>query len=133
MDLLKACGISAALFAVSLIINAIAGRVVGVDLSKTPPGNLPWTMWLVGALSAPPIGSVGAFWYFSGSAGTASLANGLALGALMVGIGIVLDAAFILPLRNGAAILLGYFRKWQYWLTLALLMSSVTATAVLLT
>lgn len=131
MNVLRAAGISAALFALSLIINAIAGRTIGVDLSRTPPADLPWKMWLVGMLSAPLIGSVAAVWYFSGTAEPRSLTSALALGTLMTGIGVVLDAVFILPLDNGAAILLGYFGKWQYWLTLALLTASVTVTGAL--
>lgn len=131
VDLLRATGISAALFAVSLIINAIAGRILGVDLSKTTPDRLPLTMWLVGMLSAPFIGLSGAFWYFSGSTQPASFTTGLALGALMTGIGILLDAVFILPLRSGAAILLGYFKKWQYWLTLAILTAAVATFGAL--
>jgi hypothetical protein len=131
VDLLRASGISATLFAASLIINAVAGRILGVDLSKTPPDRLPSTMWLVGMLSAPFIGLSGAFWYFSASPQPASFTTGLALGALMTGIGIVLDAVFILPLRSGTAILLGYFRKWQYWLTLAILAVTVTTFGAL--
>ena len=128
MNLLRAVGISGALFVVSLVINAIAGRAIGVNLSVALPDDLPWKMWLVGTLSAPALAVIGAVWYFTGGSLPRTATAGAILGAVMVVTGIVLDCLFILPLKNGVAIIGGYFRAWQYWLTLALL--AVTSTVV---
>jgi len=126
MNLLRAVGISGALFAVSLVINAIAGRAIGVNLSVALPDDLPRRMWLVGMLSAPVLAATGAVWYFTGGSLSRTAATGAILGAVMVVTGIVLDCVFILPLKNGVAIMGGYFRAWQYWLTLALLAGTST-------
>jgi len=126
MDLLRAVGISGALFVVSLVISAIAGRAIGVNLSVALPEELPWPMWLVGMLSAPPIAATGALWYFAGGSVSRTAAAGVALAAVMVVTGIVLDCLFILPLENGVTIMGSYFRAWQYWLTLALLAGTST-------
>ena len=127
VDLLRAVGISGALFVVSLVINAIAGRVIGVNLSVALPEELPRAMWLVGMLSAPPIAAIGAAWYFGSGSVARTVVTGAALGAVMVVTGIVLDCLFILPLKNGVALMGGYFRAWQYWFTLALLAGTCTA------
>lgn len=119
MNLLVMAGLGLFLFALSLVINAIAGRVLGVALSRTIPSELPKSMWIVGVVQIAIIGSLGALWYFSSR--PAGLGEGFVLGIVLVLVGIALDAAFILPLKNGRQILLGYLRQWQYWLTLTTL------------
>jgi hypothetical protein len=126
MNLLRAVGISSALFVVSLVINAIAGRAIGVNLSVALPDDLPWKMWLVGAVSAPVLATIGAVWYFADGSLLRTAATGAILGAVMVVTGIALDCLFILPLKSGPAIMGRYFRTWQYWLTLGLLAATST-------
>jgi hypothetical protein len=121
MDLPRAVGVAGAMFLVSLVINAGAGRVIGVNLAADPPAELPWTMWLVAMLSGPALAGVGARYYFSSGTVARTGAAGLALGVVWLVTGIVLDALFILPLKSGVRILGGYFRAWQYWFTLALI------------
>jgi hypothetical protein len=129
--ILRAVGISTTLFVMSLIINAIAGRVIGVNLAVALPAELPWSIWLVGMVSAPVLATIGTVWYFADGAVAASAVSGAALGALMIATGIVLDCIFIMPLKNGSKILVGYFKKWQYWFTLALLFVACMVTGVI--
>lgn len=126
LDLLRAIGVSCALFPLSLVINAIAGRLMGVNLSVDAPKDLPWKMWLVGMVSAPIISAIGAVWYFAAGTAVRTVISGLALGAVMVATGILLDCVFILPLKKGTAIMRGYFSAWQYWITLSLLIGTST-------
>lgn len=120
LELLKMAGLGALLFGASLVVNGVAGRILHVDVARTRPGDLPASMWLVGLTGTLVLTSLGAWWYFSSRSGGAM--SGLVLGLVFVVVGVVLDAVFILPLRNGSQILLGYFRQWQYWLTLSVLM-----------
>ena len=91
---------------------------------------MPVSMWLVGLVGTSALGALGASWYFASGA-SAGPGAGLSLEVVLVLLGIVLDAVFILPLRNWRLILLDYFRQWQFWLTLGALVSVCTAVGSL--
>lgn len=130
MALLEMAGVGALLFVASLVINAVGGRVLHVDVARTQPADMPASMWLVGLLGTATITALGASWYLSAKGGGAL--TGLTLGLVFVFVGIALDAVFILPLKNGRRMLLGYFRQWQYWLTLSVLVavSTIVGTVI---
>ncbi len=131
MEILRAVGVTTTLFMISLVINAIAGRIIGVNLAVALPAELPWSIWLVAMVSAPLLAVIGTAWYFAKGSVMVTAARGAALGALMIATGIILDCIFILPLKNGTTIMVGYFKAWQYWLTLALLFGACTITGAI--
>ncbi len=118
MDLPRAIGIGFAAFVATLIVNAIAGRILGVDLARTRPSDLPMSMWLVGIVSSVVLSPLAAWWYFLPPVIVRSTTNGMLLGLIAVSTGVVLDCLAILPRADGGRIMLGYFKSPPYWVAL---------------
>jgi hypothetical protein len=115
MDPLRALIVGLVLFAVSLLVNGITGRLTGANLATTMPADLPPATWTAALVTAAIGGIAGALVYFLPPQIAATPAAGAALGLFWALLGIPMDAAFILPLRNGRSLLAGYLMHPMYW------------------
>ncbi len=131
VDLPRAIGIGVVAFVATLVINAIAGRIVGVDLSRAQPAELPVSMWIVGIASAALLGPAAAWWYFLPGAPLPSAVSGMILGLVAVSTGFVLDCLAIMPRKGGPRMMLGYLKCPPYWLALALVFAGCTVVGAL--
>jgi hypothetical protein len=126
VDIPRAIGIGVAAFVATLVINAVAGRAIGVDLAKAQPADLPASMWLVGIGSCVILSPVAAWWYFLPRAPSPSAANGMILGLIAVATGFVLDCVAIIPRAGGMRIMIGYLKSAPYWAALGVVFLGCT-------
>lgn len=111
----RAVKIGFVVFLFSLIINAIAARILRVDIKNVSPNNLPTAMWFFGIIGAVISSIFGSLWFFSSRKIQARVGNGLMFGVVVSILGFILDIAALAPLKNGATLLAVYYTRIEYW------------------
>ncbi len=126
MNIARAVGIGVVCFLATLVINGAIARILGIDLGRAHPTELPASMWIAAIVSAALLSIPGAYWYFLPREIVANTRNGAMLGVVAVATGIVLDFAAILPRKGGLHLMLGYLKSVPYWVALVLVFLGCT-------
>lgn len=122
MKIGRAIGIGIVLFVVSLIINAISSKIIGVDLNKDYPASFPLSLWLASIISVVILSILGSLWYFKSPKIVPDAKNGFLQGLVIIILGFILDGVAIVPRSNGRKIMTGYYKEPLYWTALIVIL-----------
>lgn len=122
----RAIGIGLLIFLLSLLVNAMAAHLIGINIKTTSPNNIPPSLWLTGIFTAVILSISGSWWFFRSKKIQAGVINGGIFGIIICMLGFILDIIALLPYKNGVNLLMGYYVQKGYWIAFILIIISST-------